>query len=107
MGWVREGECPPERCQGQCCKHVGIWLEPEADAIWMQTRGLEVKAVGERFIVDIPQRCAHLTDNNLCDLYGQPSRPKNCEDWPISPSNTLLDDCGYTFRFVEDAIGVT
>lgn len=102
MGWVRLGDCPPSRCQGQCCKHIGMWVEPHADADWLATRGLPVMEIHGRFLVDINQRCSHLTADNLCDLYNLPSRPQNCVDWPIDPSNTLLDDCGFRFEWQED-----
>lgn len=102
MGWVRSGSCPPERCQGQCCKHIGMWVEPDADAEWLRTRGIPTTLVGFRYLADIPQRCAHLTDNNLCDLYNLPSRPQSCVDWPVDPSNTLLDDCGFKFSWVDE-----
>lgn len=104
MAWIRSGSCPPERCKGQCCTHIGMWVEPSADAEWLKARGLLVAPIGNRFLIDIPQRCQHLTAGNLCDIYGQPSRPQNCNDWPIEPANTLLDDCGYEFSWREDEV---
>lgn len=33
--------------------------------------------------------CAHLTEERLCALFGKPSRPKVCTDFPPGP-----DTCG-------------
>ena len=38
------------------------------------------------------ERCAHLTGDNLCALYGTPERPRVCSDFPPAP-----DTCGGSF----------
>lgn len=113
MPWVREGNCPPERCQGRCCEHVGTWVSPSPDneqfLAVLETRGVTVRRVGMSYLVDYPQRCQWLTDRGLCSLHPAmnpspdlPPRPDFCEEWPVDPSQTLLDpDCGYTFKWVE------
>lgn len=105
MGWVREGSCPPERCKGSCCHHLGMWFKPPEDAEWLATRGLKVIEFDDRYLVEIPQVCPLLTVDGLCSIYGQPERPRNCEEWPLEPSHLLLDDnCGYTFIWQEDTV---
>lgn len=115
MGWVREGSCPPERCQGRCCRHVGVWFG-EAPGLGeylelVRTRGVRVFDVelpgGEmRHLVDIDQRCQWLTGDNLCALHPEmkpdeslPQRPPLCNDWPTEPAQLIADDCGFTFRW--------
>ena len=103
MAWVREGSCPPERCKGRCCRHIAMWMDATTDDLqWVKTRGLTSYEMGSRLLIDFPSVCPHLTDTGLCALFGQPSRPKNCDDWPTDPSQTLLDDCGFTFRHVDE-----
>lgn len=103
--WIRSGSCPPERCQGQCCKHVALWLDSDpAITQWLSARGLTQMESGGRVLVDFPQTCPHLTDQNLCDLYNLPSRPDLCVEWPTEPSQILLDDCGFTFEWAEDEL---
>ena len=113
MPWLRSGECPPERCQGRCCTHVGIWFtEPDAEVKaflkQQQVRGNSVKGDSLGFLLDIPQRCQYLTNEGLCSLHpdmnpiGLPDRPQFCEDWPVEPSQLINDDyCGYAFSWIE------
>lgn len=115
MPWVREGDCPPERCQGRCCKHIGSWVDihPDNDPFVeaLRVRGVGVHRVGGKFLIDVEQRCQYLTDRGLCSLHPAmnppadlPPRPGFCEEWPVDPSQTLLDpECGFTFRWVEAA----
>lgn len=111
MGWVRTGSCPPERCQGRCCKHIGLWFDvsPEVNAFLdtLKVRGAEIRRYGEKSLADIPQVCQYLTEDNLCGLHPDlnpdpslPDRPAFCEAWPEEPSQLALDPyCG--FEFVE------
>lgn len=115
MPWVREGECPPERCQGRCCTHIGSWVpasEENDDYVEvLRARGVAVHRVGMMWLTDIQQRCQWLSDEGLCRLHpamnpseNLPERPQFCEDWPVDPSQTLTDPyCGYTFRWVDAA----
>ena len=119
MAWKRTGDCPPERCQGRCCEHIGIWYDDTPDnAAFLDTlrvRGVKVKQLGEKQLVDIPQRCHWLRLDGLCGLHpdviaaGQhlPQRPQFCWDWPQEPSQLLLDaHCGYSFEWIEDQVAV-
>ena len=109
MGWIRVGDCPPERCQGRCCKHIASWfpVEPQFQEL-LEVRGADVEVHGDQMLVAIPQRCQYLTDNNLCALHPSmnpdpalPSRPVVCNDWPTHPSHLMSDlYCG--FSFIED-----
>lgn len=122
MSWVREGSCPPERCQGRCCEHIGVWFNnvtPQAYRFvkQMRARGLDVKGRDGDYLIDLPQRCQHLTSGGLCALHPDmkptpslPKRPDFCAEWPAEPSQLINDpQCGYSFTWVEDdlAIGVT
>ncbi len=110
MPWLREGECPPERCQGHCCTHIGIWylgLDNPTFLKSLQVRGVSVKEMGRDYLVDIPQRCQFLTDKGLCGLYGQPERPDFCEIWPTEPAQLVNDPgCGFRFVWIEEEIPV-
>lgn len=120
MPWVREGECPPERCQGRCCTHVGIWFNEPSEAVrdflkLQQVRGLSVKGDGHDFLLDFPQRCKHLTTKGLCALHPSmnpsadlPRRPDFCEAWPSEPSQLINDEyCGFRFSWVDEPVGAT
>lgn len=118
MGWVREGSCPPEQCQGRCCKHIGTWYEPtpetKAFLSQLQIRGVDVKEVEleggtTKLLVDYPQTCQWLTKDNLCGLHpdmnpssDKPPRPDFCGDWPTHPNQLINDDCGFSFRWQSD-----
>jgi hypothetical protein len=112
MSWLRSGECPPERCQGHCCNHMGFWVEDKPSIYWAQIRGAQVSVFGDRALIALPQRCQYLRDDNLCALHTDmnpspdlPTRPDNCGTWPEDPSQTLLDpNCGFTFEWVEDPV---
>lgn len=105
MPWIREGDCPPERCKGQCCDHLGIWFEVTAsnsvffDALTV--RGLKISGMDNRALIQIPQRCQHLTDDGLCGIYDR--RPEFCRRWPEEPAQQILTpDCGYSFVWAEE-----
>lgn len=106
MPWIREGECPPERCQGRCCEHIGLWYPVSTAREFLQTlviRGIDVKSDGVMALVDIPQRCQHLTAEGLCGIYGKPERPQFCADWPTEPAQLINDEnCGFSFRWEEE-----
>ena len=111
MPWIRQGECPPERCQGRCCEHVGVWFGDNALAFIevMRARGVQVledkrDLLGtNRYLVKFPQRCQHLTKEGLCGIYGKPERPQFCSDWPQEPAQTINDPyCGFSFVWVEE-----
>lgn len=110
MPWVREGACPPERCQGRCCKHIGSWVSRDDESAKflaaLRTRGVDVYEVGDKYLIDVPQTCQYLSEG-LCKLHPAmkppadlPTRPSFCDEWPTDPSQTLLDDCGFSFRWV-------
>lgn len=115
MPWVRSGECPPERCQGQCCTHYGIWFDNLTAATHAEVRGAEVRAYRGRWLADWAQRCQYLTDDNLCALHPDmnpspdlPARPLICDEGPAEPSQMLLDpNCGFEFTWVEEETGVS
>lgn len=50
-------------------------------------------------------RCIQLDDNNLCKLFGHPSRPQVCHDFGYDPSvcGQHRDDALATIRLLEDA----
>ena len=109
--WVRQGECPPERCQGRCCEHVGIWLGDDALPFVqvLKVRGIQVledkrDLMGtNRYLVKFPQRCQHLTDDGLCGIYGKAERPQFCSDWPQEPAQLINDNyCGFSFVWSEE-----
>ena len=123
--WDRRGDCPPERCQGHCCRHVVVWYEHPTPRVesWLyqqQVRqGTEdcVKQLPNgTYALDLPQRCEFLTDNNLCALHpamnppaGYPPRPEVCDDGPFEPAGLIFDGpegewpgCGFTFVLVDD-----
>lgn len=114
MGWVRTGDCPPEQCQGRCCKNIGVWFDvtPETAEFtdWLGVRGASTRVVGEKLLVSIPQRCQYLTAENLCALHPDmlpapdlPSRPEFCAQWPTEPSQLATHPyCG--FRFQEEPV---
>ena len=119
MAWVREGECPPEVCQGRCCTHVGIWFPDPGPQVKdflkvQQIRGLSVKGKDGDYLLDFPQTCQYLTREGLCSLHPSmkssadlPVRPDFCEDWPSEPSQLINDPyCGFTFRWVDEPLGV-
>lgn len=120
MPWLREGECPPEVCQGRCCTHVGVWFNDSSPEIrpfltQQQIRGNSVKGKDGSFLLDIAHRCQHLTDAGLCGLHPSmnpspalPKRPEFCSEWPTEPSQLVNDTyCGFSFRWVEEELGVT
>lgn len=112
MPWIREGECPPERCKGRCCTHVGIFFpESEKDfARLMHIRGVQVGKAASTYLFDFKQRCQYLTADGLCGLHpsmdplpSMPVRPVYCDNWPTEPSQLLADPyCGFTFRWVDE-----
>jgi len=113
MGWKRLGECPPSRCRGRCCEHIGAWYdnteESRAFLGALRIRGLKVSEAGGKMLVDLPQRCQYLTVDGLCGLHpgmapgpDLPERPQFCWDWPQEPSQLLLDDCGFRFEWSEE-----
>ena len=118
MGWKRVGECPPERCRGRCCEHIGAWYDdtPENRAFLdtLRVRGVKLQRHGDKYLVDLPQRCQYLTAAGLCNLHPDMrdkvkagggthitdfvQRPQFCWDWPQHPSQLLNDeDCGFSF----------
>lgn len=114
MPWIREGECPPERCGGRCCEHIGLWFDdtPEARSFLetVAVRGVKVSMAGGKHLVDLHQRCQYLTKEGLCSLHPSmnpgpslPERPSFCEEWPTEPSQLLLHPyCGFTWRWEEE-----
>lgn len=119
MPWVREGDCPPERCQGRCCDHIGIWYDKLTPGVvdfmsLLKTRGFEVMGDDSRYFLKIDQRCQHLTADGLCALHpamhpnpNLPRRPKLCNEWPTEPAQLIsVPECGYTFSWSEEEIGV-
>ncbi len=106
MGYKRVGECPPERCQGRRCKHLGFWypIDPQYREL-LVTRGVRVGVEGGMMLVDLDQRCEYLTDDNLCALHPDmnppadaPPRPEVCDLWPTHPSQLVADMyCGFSF----------
>ena len=114
MGWKRMGECPPERCRGRCCEHIGAWYDDTAEnrafLEALKVRGVKVIEAGGKVLVDLPQRCQYLTADGLCGLHPdmkdrlQPvARPQFCWDWPQEPSQLINDpDCGFSFEWSEE-----
>jgi hypothetical protein len=103
----RVGECPPERCQGRCCKEIGIWISGVGSEDFLEllrVRGVDVQEHGDLALVSIQQTCQHLTDKGLCGLYGKPERPKFCSDFPEEPSQLLRHTyCGFEWEYSEVA----
>lgn len=123
MGWIREGSCPPERCQGRCCKHFGIWYDDTPNSReflrTLQARGVEVyeaeTAGSTKFMARIEQTCQWLTGEGLCSLHpsmnpgpDKPPRPEWCETWPTEPQQLVLDTyCGFRFKPDPSEVGST
>jgi hypothetical protein len=115
MPWVREGDCPTERCRGRCCKHIGLWFPKEGHdfAKSLAIRGVNVKEAAGMYLLDFQQKCQYLTGRGLCRLHpamnppaSLPERPAFCGEWPTEPSQLLNDPyCGFTFKWVEEEIG--
>lgn len=108
--FVRAGDCPPERCQGRCCKQTGFWFDPtpvnEEFLYLQQVRGATVKEVGEKYLLLMDQVCQFLRQDGLCGLHPSvrkkddelPERPDFCERWPEEPAQVaLFPGCGYYF----------
>lgn len=114
MPWIREGECPPERCKGRCCEHVGLWIDDRAVARAFAVRGMKVAQKDGKYLVDTPQRCQYLTARGKCSLHPAlnppphlPRRPQFCADWPQEPSQLLNDpQCGFTFRWEDEELPI-
>ena len=112
MPWKRLGDCPPERCQGRCCEHVGIWFgDDDAARAFLEVlrvRGVHVLDLPDEkgathHLVRLNQRCQHLTLEGLCGLYGTPERPQFCSDWPQEPGQLVNDPaCGFRFEWIEE-----
>ena len=119
MSWERQGDCPPERCQGRCCRHFGIWItDPGIEMrLFLKSaliRGLNIKGKDGNFLIDLPFICQYLTDGGLCALHPDmrpamhlPKRPAFCDDWPTEPAQLINDDCGFSFIWKEEPVGVT
>ncbi len=113
--WVREGDCPPEKCGGRCCEHIGLWFDHnDPDFIHsLETRGVPIRHFKDKVLVELHQRCQYLTKEGLCGLHPSmepepslPSRPEFCNDWPTEPGQMLIDpNCGFTFKWVDDSVG--
>lgn len=105
MAWRRVGDCPPERCQGRCCQHIGLWIADPAFVETLRARGVKVIEVNGHTLADIPQRCQYLTNKGLCSLHPDmnpgpelPRRPDFCSRWPEEPAQLIADPyCGYQF----------
>ena len=111
MTWQRTGSCPPERCQGRCCEHVGLWLPDDVEAAAfvavLRVRGVRVQEFPGtlRYLVDFDQRCQYLTSEGLCALYGKPERPQFCADWPQEPGQLFNDpQCGFRFERAKEKV---
>ena len=106
------GYCSPDRCRGECCKHVGVFVTEPVSAmkefLWfLQVRGVRVSEVQDSelptYYMQFDQRCQHLNDDGLCRIYGQ--RPEVCRSFPAQPSDLVgLPEgyCGYSFEQVEE-----
>ncbi len=96
--WIREGECPPERCKGDCCRSIGIWFldaKPEFKPFLklLQVKGVKVYEKDGDYLADIPYTCQYLTSAGLCSLHPDmhppaslPHRPEFCGEWPTEPA---------------------
>ena len=117
MAWRRVGECPPERCRGRCCEHIGVWYDDTPDnrafIDSLRVRGVKVKEAGGKLLVDIDQRCHWLRPDKLCGLHPDvipvgshlPQRPSFCWDWPQEPSQLINDlNCGFSFIEEEEPV---
>ena len=113
MPWVRYGDCPPERCKGRCCRHVGVFFEEPPWTPFLEllaVRGARVLTGGGGCLVELPQRCQWLSSKGRCRLHPDmhptrqmPARPRNCSEWPTHPDQLALDrDCGFSFEWVEE-----
>lgn len=113
MPWVREGECPPERCRGRCCEHAGIWFNQDEASqqflAMLQFRGVTVLEGGGKYLADVPVVCRYLKEG-LCRLHPDmapgpdlPARPVLCDEWPTEPGQLVADpQCGFRFRWEDD-----
>lgn len=112
--WKRIGDCPPERCQGRCCEHVGIWLAGDGldmTTEWLEARGFQIIMVGDHTLANLHHSCPHLSEG-LCSLHpdmnppeGAPKRPVLCDIWPSEPSHLANHPyCGFSFVEAEGAL---
>ena len=58
-------------------------------------RGFTVE--GSMATADVPHRCPHLTDENLCDLHERGLKPKLCVRFPsyVRDKSTLPRECAW------------
>lgn len=104
----RVGECPPEHCQGRCCRSMFFGPYPaDADHIeWASLHeGLDVVRTGDFVILDFKNPCSALSESGLCSLYDTSERPQVCDEWPRSPVDLLATPyCGFSFKPVKEAL---
>lgn len=97
---LRHGDCDgcnrPGLNPGACCDHILLPLSraySEDEMAWANLHGLTFL---DPSTITIPNRCAALTDEGRCSLFGLPERPAMCGRYPEIPEQ-LLAGCAYSF----------
>lgn len=101
MQYIRKGSCPPERCQGQCCKKLAFFLKgylPDEAVDFFKLRGVRVITDSETVELMFDMTCPKLTEDNLCSIYEE--RPDTCRIFPAEPRHIREIDCGFYFEAV-------
>ena len=81
-----------KRC-GACCSHliISMLVPSKADIEFYGARGFTVD--GNIATADVPHRCPHLDNNNLCDIHDH--KPDLCVRFPsyVKDKSTLPVSC--------------
>jgi len=89
-----------KRC-GKCCQTYIILAKEKPDVKTMRLmkwRGIEVRRVGDEFVVIIPTKpCKHLKKNGECGIYDK--RPVNCDYFPLH--RDVIDGCIFNKKEVK------
>jgi len=106
--WKRTGECDSCRRPGvvpaQCCRAIILDLAypftPDQQK-WLELHPGFRALTPTKVRIDIP--CGALDADGLCSLYGLPSRPKVCRDYPMRPSDIEeTPGCVYEFELIKE-----
>jgi len=82
-----------ESCPSRCCKHFAVWVKPNDEML-----GLIEAHYGredlKRIKVHVYHRCQHLTDDDLCDVYGTDEQPEFCREFLCGPAKNGVMELG-------------
>ena len=100
-------ECTKRLHCGECCKSLSFYLVKitEEQKYYYETHGCEVR--GDEVIV--PNRCPHLTEENICDIWETEEYPEICRNFKGQSEGYFVPDvCVYVnpYKTEEEAIRV-